>query len=119
MQWLKRVPKIQNSTNDNGYYSSFSLFRNAGDLYFIYNDNNQNTELDIDNTQDLKPIFNGRRNMLAMTKVDTSGLVSRDRINLSETNYLLYAKKSLQISEQNMYLLSELGRKAKIISLTF
>ncbi len=118
-QWLKRIPKIQNSTNDNGYYSSFSLFNKNDDLYFIYNDNNQNIDLDIDNTKDLKPLFNGRRNTLALTKVNSEGEITRSKIDLRDTNYLLYAKKSMQISDQNMYLLNELGRKAKIISLTF
>ena len=118
-KWIKRIPKIQNSTNDNGYYSSFSLFNKNNDLYFIYNDNNQNIDLAIDNTEELKPLFNGRRNTLAIAKINPEGTISRNKIDLSESNYLLYAKKSLQISNQNMYLLCELGRKAKIIGLTF
>lgn len=119
IEWLKRIPKIQNSTNDNGYYSSFSLFKKNNDLYFIYNDNNQNTDLALENVEELKPLFNGRRNTLAVTKVNTAGTITRNKIDLAEPNYLLYAKKSLQISNENMYLLGELGRKTKIIGLTF
>lgn len=118
-KWIKRIPKIQNSTNDNGYYSSFSLFNKNTDLYFIYNDHNQNNDLTIENTDDLKPLFNGRRNTIAITKLNTEGELSRNYINLSENNYLLNAKKSSQINNENMYLLGELGRKAKIIGLSF
>lgn len=119
IKWVKKVPKIQNSTNDNGYYSSFSLFNSNNDLYIIYNDNVENLDLAIENTEELKPIFNGRRNSLVAAKVTKEGVISRNRINLTENNYQLYAKKSLQISQENMYLLTELGRKTKIISLTF
>ncbi|MDX1349019.1 MAG: hypothetical protein R3279_02165 [Putridiphycobacter sp.] len=119
IQWLKKLPKIQNSTNDNGYYSSFSLFSKNNSIYLIYNDNVENLELSVENSKDIKPLFNGRRNALMYAKVDAEGEMSRNRINLTENNYLLYAKKSLQVSNENMYLLTELGRKAKIIGLTF
>ncbi|MFD1551432.1 hypothetical protein DNU06_13480 [Putridiphycobacter roseus] len=116
--WLKRIPKIQNSTNDRGYYSSFASFKYQNDLYLFYNDFEKNVEIPIEDTENIKPLFNGRRNALTYVKIQNNGTAIRKHVN-TDGNYLLYAKKSLQINEENMYLLLELGRKAKIIGLTF
>lgn len=118
MMWLKRIPKIQNSTNDRGYYSSFASFKYNNDLYLFYNDFEKNIEIPIEDTENIKPIFNGRRNALTYVQIQTNATAERKHVE-TDGNYLLYAKKSLQINEENMYLLLELGRKAKIIGLTF
>jgi len=117
--WLKRLPKQQNSTNDNGYSSSFSVFEKNDNLYFLYNDNNQNKDIEIENIKELKPLFNGRRSALSLAVVNPAGDITRQQINLRDNNYLLYAKKSMQISNEQMWLFLELGRKTKIIGLTF
>lgn len=117
--WLKRLPKLQNSTNDNGYASSFSLFKKNNNLNIIYNDHNQNKDIDIENIKDLKPLFNGRRNALSIASINPEGEIIRKQINLLENNYLLYAKKTMQVSTEQMWLFMELGRKTKIIGLTF
>lgn len=119
IQWINRIPKIQNSTNDNGYYSSFSLFKKNKDLYFIYNENNHNINLEIDDIDNMKPLFNGRRNSWALSKITSDGEMTRKSLNLETNNYLLNAKKSLQMTNDNMYLQGELGKKAKIIGLSF
>ncbi len=116
--WAKRIPKLQNSTNDFGYYSSFTTFNSKNEVYLIYNDYNKNLEISIDNVEDLKAIFNGRKNALVYVKINAEGPVFRKQIPNSN-NYLLYAKKSLQIGDNSMYLLTELGRKSKIISMDF
>ncbi|MFK8037384.1 MAG: hypothetical protein AB8B74_03790 [Crocinitomicaceae bacterium] len=119
IQWLKRVPKIQNSTNDNGYYSSFTVFKKNNDLYLIYNENNHNIKLEIDEIDNMKPLFNGRRNAWAFAKINPNGEVTRRAISIENNNYLLNAKKSFQMSNDKMYLQGELNRKAKIIGLSF
>ncbi len=118
IKWIKRIPKIQNSTNDYGYHSSFTSFNTKNGVYLIYNDFEKNVDLPIEDTENLKEIFNGRKNALTYVKLGPDGPVFRKHI-LSGSNYLLYAKKSTQIGLNNMYLLLELGRKAKIISVSF
>jgi len=117
-EWVKRIPKIQNSTNDFGYYSSFTPFNSQNEIYLVYNDYDKNLELPIEDTENIKPLFNGRKNALTYVKIDADGSVFRKPIPISN-NYLLYAKKSMQIDNENMYLLLELGRKSKIIRLSF
>lgn len=41
-EWLQKINKFQHSTNDGGYFSSYSRFVNDGKLCFIFNDNDQN-----------------------------------------------------------------------------
>ncbi|MES2799018.1 MAG: hypothetical protein V4638_03315 [Bacteroidota bacterium] len=40
--WLNKINKLQVSTNDGGYLSSYSRFINDGKLCFIFNDNDKN-----------------------------------------------------------------------------
>ena len=117
--WAKRIPKIQNSTNDYGYYSSFTSYNSMqNEIYLIYNDYEKNLELPLDDVENLKGIFNGRKNALTYVKINNDGTVFRKQVP-STDNYLLYAKKSAQINKSTMYLLVELGRKSKIIRLSF
>ncbi|UKN02178.1 hypothetical protein K6119_01430 [Paracrocinitomix mangrovi] len=40
--WYAKIPKYQVSTNDGGYFSSFSFHVGNGKLYFMFNDNMKN-----------------------------------------------------------------------------
>lgn len=42
--WMKKQPKGQMTTNDNGYYSSYTARLKDGNVYILYNDNIKNYE---------------------------------------------------------------------------
>lgn len=81
LMWVQRVPKIQESVNDEGFYSSIAHGVTDKYLVFLFNDNSQN--------YDDNGVFNNRtyprrgnrnlfRNAVAMVQVDLkSGNVSR------------------------------------------
>lgn len=118
LKWVKRIPKIQTSSNDGGFYSSFSVFNSNNSIFLIFNDSEKNHERDIEKTFDIQPIYNNRKNAIQCVSVNLEGDISFVPINNSK-NYLLYAKKSKQMNSKEMYLFTELGRKGKIISLRF
>ena len=42
IDWAEKIPKVQVSTNDGGFYSSYHLSIVKGNLYFVFNDNPKN-----------------------------------------------------------------------------
>ncbi len=55
LDWQKRIPKNQFSTDDNGYYHSIKLFIDANKLKIIYNDNRSNLNNKVaEKTKELK-----------------------------------------------------------------
>ena len=42
IEWAEKIPKVQISTNDSGFYSSYNLSVVRDKLYFVFNDNPKN-----------------------------------------------------------------------------
>ncbi|PIP53647.1 MAG: hypothetical protein COX07_09580 [Bacteroidetes bacterium CG23_combo_of_CG06-09_8_20_14_all_32_9] len=55
LDWQIRIPKNQNSSDDNGYYHSIATFVDANKLKIIYNDNRSNLQNKVaEKTKELK-----------------------------------------------------------------
>jgi len=114
--WTDRVPKFQNSTNDYGYYSSFTFLNNGEELFLFFNDSDKNNELALNDYFNYKGLFNNRRFQVSYVEVDTTGPVKRGTLIGVENEFMLRAKVCHQINSQTMYLLGEVGRQAKVFS---
>lgn len=119
LQWHEHLPKFQNTTNDFGYYSSFSWMTLKDKLVLFYNDNEKNLELSVTDYFNHKDIFNNRRHAQTYVVINKEGVVKRSKLNESKTNYLLYPRQSLALNNHTMYLMSEYDRHSKVISITF
>lgn len=73
LDWVKRIPKSQNSINDNGYYLSIVQALTDDDLYILFNDNSKNYD-DLNYYLNLEfpktANFNFRKNTIAITKIN-------------------------------------------------
>lgn len=115
-QWTDRIPKYQNSTNDFGYFSSYTYLNTGSDLFIFFNDSDKNNELALNDYFNYKGLFNNRRFQITSVQVDTSGVVSRKPLVGVDNSFILRARQSNQISRQTMYLMTEVGREAKVFS---
>ena len=119
LKWHKRIAKFQNSTEDNGYYSSFSVANlKDNSIAIIYNDNEKNLMLSLSDYDNHKELFNNRRKAIVYVLADESGLVKRKRV-VDKTNFLIYAKQSKAITNGNIYLKMEYGKHSKIMNVDF
>lgn len=117
--WHEHVPKFQNSTNDYGYYSSFSWMNLGDKIALIYNDNEKNLELSVTDYFNHRDLFNNRRNAHTYVILDAKGVVKRSKLNSDKTNFVLYPKQSFAINKSKMYMMAEYGRHSKIIGVSF
>ncbi|MBL7899445.1 MAG: hypothetical protein JNJ99_12980 [Crocinitomicaceae bacterium] len=116
--WTDRVPKFQTSTNDFGFYSSFTFLNTGKELYLFFNDSEKNNELALNDYFNYKGLFNNRRFQVSYVQLDSAGLKARGPIIGTENSYILRAKDCNRISEETMYLFTELGRDAKVFSVS-
>lgn len=74
IEWVKKIPKLQHSVNDYGYYSSYTLDYVNNKLYFMYNDNPKNLKVDA------SKVKNGitKKMVTVLATLDSKGNLSRD-----------------------------------------
>lgn len=114
--WTDRIPKYQNSTNDYGYFSSYTFLNTGSEVYLFFNDTDKNNDLALTDYFNYKGLFNNRRFQISAVQVDTAGVKARGPIVSVENQFILRAKESNQIAGETMYLMTEVGREAKIFS---
>lgn len=115
-KWTDRVPKYQSSTNDFGYFSSYSLLNTGKEIYLFFNDNDKNNDLELDDYFKYTGLFNNRRFQITSVQIGSEGLIARKPLVGSDNSFILRAKESKQISAKTMYLQCEVGREAKVFS---
>lgn len=95
--WVKRIPKYQISTNDDGPYSSYESFIDSNKISFIFNDNSDNYDEAgkfIDTQEIYSANFARRKNVVAIASIDyLTGEQSRQTLfNRSEIEALAIPK---------------------------
>jgi len=119
LKWNKRLTKNQNSVEDYGLYSSFTIANlKNNSIAIIYNDNEKNLALSVSDHSNHKELFNNRRHAIVYVLIDESGIVKRKRV-IEKTNFNLYAKQSKPIKDNHVYLKAEYGRNSKVIGVSF
>ena len=107
IEWAKKIRKKQQSTNDNGRFSSFFLVVNHNKLHFIFNDNKENEG--VQNAQDiLKYNLRIKGSVLMAVSIDSEGKYSREALVVPEKGekMRLRPKSCEQISDDEFILFS-------------
>jgi hypothetical protein len=100
--WQKIIPKQQVTTNDGGYFLSFTLAEKGDDLYFLYNTTLlKKNKAGEDTKRFSRKDFLSR---LSIYKLDKDGNLSEktDLLNKNETKVMMVPKNGLQISENEV-----------------
>lgn len=97
-KWVRRTPKFQETVNDNGENSSYATIVSDNNLYFIFNDDQANSERwTADNSASLKVYSGNRRNVVASATILTDGIQSRNNPQGTEEGIQLNPKVSVRV----------------------
>lgn len=125
LKWVKRIPKSQNSINDNGYYLSIVQALTDSNLYILFNDNSKNYD-DLNYYLNLEfpksANFNFRKNTIAMAKVNLEdGSTTRFELGgKNELSTVLVPKLCIENSENNeLFLYSRSSNRQRYGSIIF
>ncbi|MCH2081588.1 MAG: hypothetical protein MK226_04315 [Saprospiraceae bacterium] len=116
IEWATRIPKIQETLNDGGYYSSYAKAIVRDKIYFVYNDNNRNF------SKDSKRIynFNGRNSVIAVTEVSIDGSTQKFPLfSNRDAGVITRPKICKQIGLRKMVIFGERGRTYRFGNLSF
>lgn len=74
--WAKKIPKWQETSNDGGFFSSYSLSIVEDELLFIFNDNMKN----IDKTKEPKIFNKSKESMVVLVRLDALGNTKKEAL---------------------------------------
>ena len=106
--WQKIIPKKQVSTNDGGYYLSFTMAAKGDNLYFLYNTPKKESK-----------IFNYALSTLSLFTIDKQGELSdkSELITKNESKVMMVPKTGVQISDE-IYLFGRGRRMHRFAKIT-
>jgi len=110
IEWACRIPKRQETENDGGWYSSYSMSIVRDKINFIYNDNGRNFG---QNAKERKKRynFNGRNSVIAISQVSPDGSVqTRPLAQNREIGIITRPKACKQIGSKEIAIYGENGR---------
>lgn len=113
--WVARIPKLQETQNDAGRYSSFALGTQNDHLYFAYNDH-------IDNHQagpkpNRRRTFKGRNSILVISEVSPDGTVKEytlGEVSKGKGKYRMEPAKSVQTTDNSIAVYTSRKRRYKM-----
>ena len=119
IEWTARVPKKQETTNDGGYYSSYTMAILPTGLYFVYNDNNRNFE-EAARSKNRVYNFNGNNSVMTVAQIKQDGEVTIFPVfNNRDADTIIRPKVSKQIGKKEVAVFGEKGRYFRFASLKF
>lgn len=117
IQWAIKIPKVQQTVNDGGYYSSYAFAITADKLYFVFNDNPKNiTEPDATKTY----AFNGSKSVAVVVGVDADGKQTKNILfKNQDEGVIMKPKVGEQVTSADMIIYLEKGKEYEVGKLTF
>ncbi|MFZ4741116.1 MAG: hypothetical protein ACOYLE_08115 [Bacteroidales bacterium] len=118
IDWAKKIPKVQESIDDGGTYSSYAMSVFGDKMFFIFNDNPKNLENKGDGK--LKNYNPNRESIVAMVAMDSDGKFKKEALyKMKRSDILIRPKLSEQISEDEMIIFGKKGKMQQFTKLIY
>ncbi|MFT4665939.1 MAG: hypothetical protein ACI8YQ_000605 [Polaribacter sp.] len=119
IEWASRIPKRQETENDGGWYSSYSMSIVKDKINFIYNDNGRNFDPNGSYRKN-RYNFNGRNSVIAISQVSPDGSVETFPLGENRDGGVITRPKACkQIGPKKVAIYGEYGRTYRFGKLSF
>ena len=119
IEWTSRIPKRQETRDDAGYFSSYSMAIVRDRMYFVYNDNVRNFE-ERRNNRRFPYRFNGNNSIITLSEITQTGEVKKYALgNNRDEKILTRPKVCEQTGLYEMVVFGERRGKFKFGKLKF
>jgi len=118
IEWAKKIPKTQVSTNDGGFYSSYAVNISHGKLYFIFNDNPKNITIKSDKVY---PYNRGSKgSVVTLVIIDADGGMTREALfSVADAETIIRPKMCKQSAPDEMIIYGQKRKIQRFARLTF
>jgi len=103
IEWTCKIPKLQHTINDGGYYSSYVCASHNDKLYFIFNDHPENIINPV--AGKMKPMGKGREIAAAFVEVDETGKYKKEMLFSQEKRDVLIRPKVCRDAKEGEFFL--------------
>ena len=115
--WTEKIPKRQVSSNDGGFYSSYSLGIIEDKLYFIFNDNPKNLFY---KGEGKVYKFTRKESLVVVVELNSDGKQSREALfSTREANVIIRPKVCEQINSNEIILFGQKKKKQRFAKVSF
>lgn len=118
IEWSSRIPKLQETRNEGGYFSSYAMAIGADRFYFVFNDNARN----YDPTRKTNRMYNynGTESVIVLAEVSKEGKVSAVPLATNrDAGVITRPKICKQIGRREMVIFGERSSTFRFASLKF
>jgi hypothetical protein len=117
IQWANKIPKRQITSNDGGFYSSYTFSNVRDKMYFIFNDHPKN----LDNTASDKLYnFSLKGGVVVLVEMDSKGNMKKQALfNAREAEVITRPKVCEQVSQNEVVIFGQKKKTHKFARLTF
>lgn len=110
IDWTKKIPKKQISSNDGGYYSSYAFGFNGKEASIIFNDHADNIEKYSKDVDDLKSMSRPWKSLAIQALINQKGEITYKGIfNASKDNLILRPKLFFQQDKSSLIIMGVKG----------
>ena len=116
--WNQKIPKKQVTTNDGGFYSSYTMAEVGGSLFFLFNDNPRNLfKAEGDKTKNMRL---WKESLVVLVEVTPDGEVEKEALFSSkEVDIITVPKVCRQVSGKEVILFGKRKKDQRLARLTF
>ena len=120
IQWNKKIPKRQLSSNDDGFYSSYAFGTNGTDAVIVYNDHPDNVAKIKGGQESERTMTKPWKAQATYVKVDKDGnLTYQSLFPASKDNLILRPKVYFQTNSSSLILMGMKGSNYRFGKLSF
>jgi len=114
IDWARKIPKRQVSTNDGGYYLSYALAHNDNGVYILFNDNPKNTPQWRSSENSVYSMTKTRKSVATLAYINKSGMISYKALfSAKDSKQILRPKMHFQSGEKELIIFSQKGNDYK------
>nr|MBA3902025.1 hypothetical protein [Bacteroidota bacterium] len=118
VEWTKKIPKLQHSINDGGFYSSYILGYDNQSLFVVYNENPKNMMLKDDNRR--KYMNNPKKAIIALVTIDNMGNMKKTPFFSAKSHKVIVRPKIFkQINPNTAIIYAQKKKNYKLGRMTF
>lgn len=119
-KWSKKIVKNQQSSNDAGFFFSYSVSLVNNNLYFVFNDNVKNLGYKGQGKVERFTPKSHKEHMMTFTKLDGEGKISRSSLSMNRNrNLMTITPVNTQTGDHEMVVYGQYKKKYRLAKLAF
>jgi len=118
--WVTKIPKRQNTVNDNGFFSSYAMCLIKDKIYFLFNDHPDNLLPETNETKKFKSFSGQKGSVVVLAELSYDGKHTKEALfNSADAEVLIRPKVCSKISSNEMIIYGQRKKTQRFARVIF